>query len=83
MLYSVTIPGDSVCQALTEIPEDVDMENPVCDHDSAFKDQFLYFGSKKYQSRSRHLNKQKDPYELFWTTGQLSNRPQVRWVSWC
>ena len=56
---------------MNEIRDDIDMENPVRDHDSSFKDQFVYFGSKKYKSRSRHLNKAKDPYELFWKTGQL------------
>ena len=56
---------------MNEITEDIDTENPVCDHDSTFKDSYLYFGTKKYQSRSRHLNKKKDPYDLFWSTGQL------------
>lgn len=58
--------------------EDMDRDDPVIDHDPSFKDQFLYFGSKKYKSRSRHLNKKADPYESFWKTGQLkSDRPRV------
>lgn len=58
----------------------MDEENPVIDHNPAFKDQFVYFGAKKYKSRRRHLNKKEDPYQKFWTTGELNapSQPPVK-----
>lgn len=60
-----------------EITDDVDPESPAVDHNPAFKDQFVYFGAKRYKSRRRHLEKKEDPYKKFWTTGQL-NSPAPR-----
>ena len=59
--------------AIKAIAGDVDEENPVIDHDPAFKDQFVYFGAKKYKSKRRHLSKREDPYHKFWTSGELNS----------
>ena len=60
-------------EAIKAIAGDVDEENPVIDHDPAFKDQFVYFGAKKYKSKRRHLSKREDPYHKFWTSGELNS----------
>lgn len=52
--------------------EDGDDSSRVTDHDSNFQDKYVYFGSKKYKSRRRHLDKKEDPYSSFWKSGRLN-----------